>query len=91
VRALTWVYVTEAAPRCGDRYRVDVTVPAGTFSPRRKAGLIAEAHDLVAQAVGLEPQDALHVWTIFREVPEGDWGAGGEVVTLQRLQAVAAG
>ena len=100
VRALTWVYVDELAPGAlavggrpgGDpRFRVEVTVPAGTFSPRRKAGLIAEVDELVRDAAGLAPRDGLRVWTLIHEVPEGSWGAAGEVVTPQRLQAVAAG
>jgi phenylpyruvate tautomerase PptA (4-oxalocrotonate tautomerase family) len=88
VRDLTWVYVHEAALHGAPRFRVDVTVPAGTFSSRRKAGFMAEAHELVTQAAGLAADEALHVWTLFREVPEGDWGAGGEVVTLERLRAM---
>lgn len=100
VRAITWVYVHElpgGALRVGrrrggePRFRVDVTVPAGTFSPRRKAGLMAEVDELVRDAAGLGPDDGLRVWTLFRDVPEGDWGAAGEPVTLERLRATVGG
>lgn len=97
-RQITWAYLHEVTPQrvrvdgtAAPRYRVEVTVPDGVFSQRRKDGLIAEVHELIATAVGLDPEQALQVWTLIREVPDGNWGAGGRTVHYEQLKALAAG
>ncbi|WP_067549131.1 tautomerase family protein [Nocardia crassostreae] len=72
------------------RFRVDVTVPEGGLSERRKAGLIQEVTDQVL-AAGLDAADALRVWVLIREQPEGTWGAAGNVVKFKDLAAFAQG
>jgi phenylpyruvate tautomerase PptA (4-oxalocrotonate tautomerase family) len=93
-RSITWVYVNEIDPatlavggRAGGepRFRVNVTVPEGALSEQRKAGLIADVHDAIVRAAGLSDEDALRVWTLVRDVPEGNWGAGGQVVHYSQL------
>ncbi|MFI6865766.1 4-oxalocrotonate tautomerase family protein [Nocardia sp. NPDC050406] len=71
------------------RFRVDVTVPEGALSDRRKAGLIKEATDQVLAAAGLGEADALRVWVLIREQAEGTWGAAGNVVQFKELAALA--
>jgi phenylpyruvate tautomerase PptA (4-oxalocrotonate tautomerase family) len=97
-REITWVYLHEVAPgglavggRPGGapRFRVEVTVPEGALSARRKEGLVADVHALVAKAAGPGDVRPLHVWTLVREVPEGNWGAGGEVVRFADLVRLA--
>ncbi|MFD6397427.1 4-oxalocrotonate tautomerase family protein [Nocardia sp. NPDC060249] len=100
-REITWVYLHEieadqlaVGGRGGGsaRFRVEVTVPEGALSPRRKAGLIADVHGAVVAAAGLDPHSAqaLHVWTLIREVPEGSWGAAGAVVHFEQLKQTSA-
>lgn len=99
-REITWVYLHEIAPgrlavggRPGGapRFRVDITVPEGALSQRRKDGLVADIHAAVMKAAGLDPQgpEALHVWTLIREVPEGNWGAAGQTIRVADLRKAA--
>ncbi|AUI58980.1 tautomerase family protein [Amycolatopsis sp. BJA-103] len=100
-REITWVYLNEIDParlavggRGGGepRFRVDITVPEGALSQRRKAGLIADVHTAVVTAAGLDPNSAqaLHVWTLIRDVPEGNWGAAGQAIAFADLKNAAA-
>jgi phenylpyruvate tautomerase PptA (4-oxalocrotonate tautomerase family) len=68
---------------------VDVRVPVGALSDRRKAGLVQEATALVLEAAGLGEADALRVWVLIHEQPEGTWGAGGQIVKFADLKAAA--
>lgn len=96
-REITWTYLHEAKLAVGGRpggeprFRVDITVPAGALSERRKGELIAGVHTAVLEAAGLDAQaNALHVWTLIREVPEGNWGAAGQPVAFEMLKSAAA-
>ncbi|MFE7743750.1 4-oxalocrotonate tautomerase family protein [Nocardia sp. NPDC057455] len=95
-RAQAWCRLEEVADggfaALGDdlpRFRIDVTVPAGALSDRRKAGLIEEVTEQVLVAAGLAEGDALRVWVLIHEQPEGTWGAAGNVVKFQELAALA--
>ncbi|WP_433629163.1 tautomerase family protein [Nocardia sp. CA-120079] len=72
------------------RFRIDVTVPEGALSDRRKEGLIKEVTADVLAAAGLGVDDALRVWVLIHEQPEGTWGAAGTVVRFAELKALAA-
>ncbi|GLZ35296.1 hypothetical protein Lesp02_74830 [Lentzea sp. NBRC 105346] len=96
-RANAWTYLHElpagAQATLADdapRFRVDVTVPQGALSDKRKAGLVEEATQLVLAAAGLPADDAGRVWVLFREQPEGTWGAGGNIIRVADLAAIAA-
>ncbi|WP_218025197.1 tautomerase family protein [Nocardia jejuensis] len=100
-REVTWVYLNEIAAdqlavggRAGGapRFRVEITVPEGALSQRRKAGLLADVHTAVVVAAGLDPHSAraMHVWTLIHEVPEGNWGVAGQPVTAAALRGVSA-
>jgi phenylpyruvate tautomerase PptA (4-oxalocrotonate tautomerase family) len=71
------------------RFRVDVTVPEGALSQRRKEGLVNEATANVLTAAGLTEADALRVWVLIHEQPEGTWGAGANIVRFAELAALA--
>ncbi len=71
------------------RFRLDVTVPEGGLSQRRKEGLVKEATANVLAAAGLTEADALRVWVLIHEQPEGTWGAGGNIVRFAELAALA--
>jgi phenylpyruvate tautomerase PptA (4-oxalocrotonate tautomerase family) len=93
-RAQAWSDVQEAnsfvaleddAPR----FRVDVTVPEGALSQRRKEGLVKDVTTAVLDAAGLTEADALRVWVLIHEQPEGTWGAGGNIVRFKEIAALA--
>jgi phenylpyruvate tautomerase PptA (4-oxalocrotonate tautomerase family) len=97
-RAQAWSYLTElpegAQKTTEDdtpRFLVEVTVPQGALSERRKAGLVEEATATVLSAAGLLADHALRVWVLVHEQPEGTWGAGGSVVRYADLVALAKG
>ncbi|MEU5263722.1 tautomerase family protein [Amycolatopsis sp. NPDC021455] len=95
-RAQAWSYLHElpagaqaTAADDAPRFRVDVTVPQGAVSDRRKAGLVQEATQVVLKAAGLTEADALRVWVLIHEQAEGTWGAGGGIVRYADLVALA--
>lgn len=95
-RSFAWSYLVElpagaqtTAEDDEPRFRVEVTVPAGALSPRRKAGLVAAATTAVLEAAGLTAADSGRVWVLIHEQPEGTWGAGGSIVRYADLIALA--
>ncbi|MFG3207311.1 4-oxalocrotonate tautomerase family protein [Streptomyces sp. NPDC048192] len=95
-RAQAWSYLVElpegaqtTAEDDAPRFLVEVTVPQGALSERRKAGLVEEATKTVLSAAGLTPDDALRVWVLVNEQPDGTWGAGGSVIRYAGLVAMA--
>jgi phenylpyruvate tautomerase PptA (4-oxalocrotonate tautomerase family) len=95
-RSVAWTYLHElpagaqtTAEDDAPRFRVDVRLPAGVLSDRRKAGLVREATALVLEAAGLGESDAMRVWVLIHEQPEGTWGAGGQIVKFAELKAAA--
>ncbi|PBC93999.1 phenylpyruvate tautomerase PptA (4-oxalocrotonate tautomerase family) [Streptomyces sp. Ag82_O1-15] len=97
-RAQAWSYLVElpegtqtTAEDDAPRFLVEVTVPQGAMPERRKAGLVEDATKTVLAAAGLSQDDALRVWVLVHEQPEGTWGAGGSVVRYADLVALAKG
>ena len=97
-RAQAWSYLQElpegaqtTAEDDAPRFRVDVTVPQGALSDRRKAGLVKDVTVAVLKAGGLAETEALRVWVLIHEQPEGTWGAGGNVIRYADLVALAQG
>ena len=45
----------------------------------------------VLGAAGLEESEGLRVWTLIREVPDGNWGAAGQQIRYKQLLELAAG
>src|SRR5213593_4328276 len=94
--SVAWTYVDErpagainvaGRPAQEPRYRVRVTVPEGALDDERKAGLVAEVTERVLAAEGSpnEPEHAMRVWCIIREVRDGNWGGGGRVWRLKDI------
>lgn len=97
-RSISWTHLHElpaAAMHTADgrakdsQFIVDVTVPDGALSDRRRAGLVKDLTALIVDAAGLAPEDAIRVWVIVNEVPEGNWGAGGQIVQFEQLREAA--
>jgi phenylpyruvate tautomerase PptA (4-oxalocrotonate tautomerase family) len=68
---------------------VDITVPNGALSERRKAGLVEDATKLVLDATGWGEDGGVRVWILIHEVPDGNWGAAGQVVRFEQLREAA--
>ena len=97
-RAQAWSHLVElpegaqtTAEDDAPRFLVDVTVPQGALSERRKAGLVQDATRTVLAAAGLSEADVLRVWVLVHEQPDGTWGAGGSVIRHADLVALAQG
>jgi phenylpyruvate tautomerase PptA (4-oxalocrotonate tautomerase family) len=93
-RAQAWTRVDEAEAFAAleddaPRFRVDVTVPEGALSERRKEGLVKEVTAMVLAAAGVAEADALRVWVLIHEQPEGTWGAGANIVRFKEIAAMA--
>jgi phenylpyruvate tautomerase PptA (4-oxalocrotonate tautomerase family) len=97
-REIAWVHLHELdeggaytadGPAERSQFIVDVMVPAGALNERRRAGLIDEFTSLVREAAGLGDDDLLRVWVIVHEVPDGFWGAGGQIVRFEQLARAA--
>jgi phenylpyruvate tautomerase PptA (4-oxalocrotonate tautomerase family) len=98
-RNITWVHVHELAEGAANAagkpveqpiFRIDVTVPDGALSERRKGGLVEDLTKAVIERAGLAEDAGLRVWVLIREVPEGNWGAAGQVVRFAQLREAAA-
>jgi phenylpyruvate tautomerase PptA (4-oxalocrotonate tautomerase family) len=98
-RSITWVFLHElpsgdllvaGKPVTAPVVRVEVTTPEGALSDRRRAELVDSATTAVRDVFGIAQEDALKVWVVCREIADGSWGAGGQVVRFQQLREAAA-
>ncbi|MEU5533516.1 tautomerase family protein [Streptomyces sp. NPDC020362] len=97
-RAQAWSFLVElpdgaqiTAEDDAPRFLVEVAVPQGALSERRRAGLVGDVTRTVLEAAGLPADDALRVWVLVHEQPDGTWGAGGSVVRHADLVALVEG
>ena len=56
---------------------VEITVPSGALSERRKAGLVEDTTKLVLEATGWGAEAGVRVWTLIHEVPGRQLGRRG--------------
>jgi phenylpyruvate tautomerase PptA (4-oxalocrotonate tautomerase family) len=98
-RSITWVFLhalpagdllVAGKPVSAPVVRVAVTTPEGALSDRRRAELVENATKAVRDVFGIAESDALNVWVVCREIAEGSWGAGGQVIQFQQLREAAA-
>ena len=66
-------------------------MPDGALSDRRKGILVEGVTEAVLDAAGLPASEGIRVWTLIREVPDGNWGAAGQQIRYQQLVEAAAG
>ncbi len=96
-RQITWAHLNELpaeAIRTPDGEAephavVEVSVPQGALSERRKAGLVDQATSDVLAATGWGDEASLRVWVLINEVPEGNWGAGKQIIHFEQLKEAA--
>lgn len=68
---------------------LDVTVPGGALSERRKAGIAEDATKIVLEAAGWGAEAGVRVWVLIHEVPDGNWAAAGQIVRFEQLREAA--
>jgi phenylpyruvate tautomerase PptA (4-oxalocrotonate tautomerase family) len=96
-RSITWAHVhalpaeaMQTPDGVADPHAViEISVPQGALSERRKAGLVEDTTNVVLEATGWDPEASWRIWTLIRDVPEGNWGAGGQIVHFQQLREAA--
>jgi phenylpyruvate tautomerase PptA (4-oxalocrotonate tautomerase family) len=97
-RSISWTHVHELPEGAAhtangvatdSQFVVEVTVPQGALSERRRGGLVEEFTKLVADAAGLGDDETFRVWVIVKEVTEGHWGASGQIVRFEQLREAA--
>ena len=96
-RSITWAHVhalpansMQTPDGVAEPHAVlDITVPSGALSDRRKAGLVEDATKLILDATGWGADAGVRVWTLIHEVPDGNWGAAGQVVRFEQLREAA--
>jgi phenylpyruvate tautomerase PptA (4-oxalocrotonate tautomerase family) len=99
-RSITWAIVHEqpagtmlAAGRPVDApvVRVEATTPQGALSDRRRAEFVEAATKAIGSAFGIPESETLtRVWVVHREIAEGSWGAGGQIIQFAQLREMAA-
>ena len=54
---------------------------------------VVEAHIMAAarvrEAAGIPENEGVRIWVLFHEVPEGNWGAAGQIVRFEQLREAA--
>jgi phenylpyruvate tautomerase PptA (4-oxalocrotonate tautomerase family) len=96
-RSITWAHLHELRAESiqtpdgvAEPHAVlEVTVPQGALSERRKAGLVDDATKVILDATGWGPDAGIRVWILIHEVPDGNWGAAGQVVRFEQLREAA--
>jgi phenylpyruvate tautomerase PptA (4-oxalocrotonate tautomerase family) len=96
-RSITWAHLHELPVEAiqtpdgtAEPHAVlDITIPGGALSERRKAGIVEDATKLVLDATGWGTEAGVRVWVLIHEVPDGNWGAAGQVVRFEQLRQAA--
>ncbi len=96
-RSLAWVFLYRPAavyvaglPATAPHYRFVATVPEGQLDDARRAGMVAAVTHAVAE-VDIGCDTAARTWVFTTEVPDGNWGARGEIFTLARIAGTVMG
>src|SRR5262245_2182625 len=108
-RSITWAHLVELPAQAirtpeGEAEPhavIEISVPEGALSDRRKAGLVEEMTGDVHEATGWDDElprtetgggatdPALRVWVLINEVPDGNWGAGKQIIRFEQLRETA--
>jgi phenylpyruvate tautomerase PptA (4-oxalocrotonate tautomerase family) len=96
-RSITWTHLHELPAEAiqtpdgvAEPHAIlDITVPAGALSERRKTGIVEDATKLILDAAGWGAEAGVRVWVLIHDVPDGNWGAAGQVVRFEQLRDAA--
>jgi len=96
-RSVTWVLINERPAElvyAGDKsaagvVKLDVVTPEGALNDDRRAQMIEAGTSTLREAFGIADEDALKVWVLCRDVVDGGWGAGGNVIHYKELVEIA--
>ena len=99
VRDIAWLFlhrpaeVFVAGTRANaPRYRFIASVPEGQYDPERRQAMVQSITNAVLDAEdGAYERDPSRVWVFTPEIPDGTWGAVGQVVTLANIAGFALG
>jgi phenylpyruvate tautomerase PptA (4-oxalocrotonate tautomerase family) len=70
------------------RFVVRIAVPAGSLDDEKRGLMMARVNDLLVEIDGSDRlRSAPDAWVHINEVPEGNWGAFGRVVSLPDIAA----
>ncbi|WP_067635632.1 tautomerase family protein [Nocardia coubleae] len=99
-RSISWLVVNEIdawfvggqrLPAGGSpKYVVRVGVPAGSMNDDKRRDIVRRVNRVLADA-DEDPArfaDAATAWVHINEIPEGNWGAGGEIVRIEDIVAL---
>ncbi|NJP97531.1 hypothetical protein HCN51_50310, partial [Nonomuraea sp. FMUSA5-5] len=102
-RSISWLVVNEIdAWFVGGRplpaeekpkYVVRVGVPAGSMNDDKRRDIVRRVTRVLADA-DTDPDrfaQPLAAWVHINEIPEGNWGAGGEIVRIEDIVTLVAG
>jgi phenylpyruvate tautomerase PptA (4-oxalocrotonate tautomerase family) len=96
-RSIVWIYLNEmpaenvvADGKPAANFRLLLTLPEGALSDRRRQEFVETTTRAVREAAGIPEEHALRVWVLINEVPDGNWGAAGNVIRFEQLKAMAA-
>lgn len=88
MRSISWCFFHETDLVVGGgpnkeapHFHVLFSVPEGALSERRKAILVEEGTKVIAEFTGIAEgfENRARIWAHIYEVPEGHWGAAGQV------------
>jgi phenylpyruvate tautomerase PptA (4-oxalocrotonate tautomerase family) len=97
-RAACWVYFNEmpadavnrgGAPASSRPTASRRPCPPGAMSARRKAGLVQDVTALLLDAEEDGDRDPMRVWVLITELPNGNWGAAGQIIDFEQLREAA--
>ena len=99
VRSIAWLFVhrpesvyVAGAPAEAPRYRFVASVPEGQYDAERRQAMVAAITEAVLDAEeGAHERDPARVWVFTPEIPDGTWGALGNIVTLADIATFATG
>ena len=73
---------------------INIKVLKGTLSEEKKKEMISRVSEIVAEIEARpNPKEKLqpHTWCVIDEVDFGNWGIGGNTVTLEMLKGILEG
>ena len=68
---------------------IDIHVIRGVFTPGQKQAIIEKVTDAMVSIEGEAMRGV--TWVKINEIESGDWAIGGQVLTTEKVKAIAAG